>query len=69
MKADIQMKEDVCMKQDKVYQQMLEEANQMKGEEKLLKRDIRERNQQKNSIWSQPLSEFDYAYSNWLNIW
>ena len=50
MKADIQMKEDVCMKQDKVYQQMMEEANQMKGEEKLLKRDIRERNQQKNSI-------------------
>ncbi len=43
MKMDIETQEDVRMKLDKSYQEMLEGVNEVKIEEKSLKRDINEK--------------------------
>lgn len=50
MKMDIETQEDVRMKLDKSYQEMLEGVNELKLEEKSLKRDINEKQYQRNMI-------------------
>lgn len=47
---DIETQEDVRMKLDKSYQEMLEGVNELKLEEKSLKRDINEKQYQRNMI-------------------
>ena len=47
---DIETQENVHMKMDKSYQEMLKDVNELKIEEKSLKRDVNEKQYQRNMM-------------------
>lgn len=50
MKMDIEIQEDVHMKLDKSYKEIYEEVNEMKMDVKQLKRDVNEKQYQRNMM-------------------
>ncbi len=50
IKMDIEIQEDVRMKLDKSYQEMYKDVNELKMEEKSLKREVNEKKYQRNMI-------------------